>query len=126
MGNNEMKKLMLAIIIAGMASLPAHAISEKYRQQLEREHKTQVQDANQSVEPSYVFADKVFKVIVNDACRVKKVNGLPPAHIKQVTKNIWEIGTRNGATLSVKKLGPSQCDITWTDTKGKYGILKVQ
>lgn len=44
-----MKKLIhtaatVALIVAAVS--PAHAISEAYRKQLEREHKTQVQDAN--------------------------------------------------------------------------------
>lgn len=41
-----MKKLLMitALICANVA--PAHAISETYRRQLEREHKTQLQDAH--------------------------------------------------------------------------------
>lgn len=121
-----MKKLMLAIVIAGMASLPAHAISEHYRHQLEHSHKTQVQDAGPGAEASYTYADNAVEAIVNDACRVKKVNGFAPSSVKQVKKNMWEVGTRAGFTLSVMKIAPSQCDITWTNKQGKSGILKVQ
>lgn len=43
-----MKRLTFALLALGLATTrtsPAHAISAKYRAQLEREHKTQVQDA---------------------------------------------------------------------------------
>ncbi|MCS5452478.1 hypothetical protein ACJVQT_23160 [Enterobacter huaxiensis] len=36
-----------AVMAVAIASLPAHAISEKYRQELERSGKTQVEDANE-------------------------------------------------------------------------------
>lgn len=47
MNEQTMKKLLIsAVVLATLAALPAHAISQKYREQLERSGCTQVTDGN--------------------------------------------------------------------------------
>lgn len=43
----------IAVSLAILATAPAHAISEKYRAQLEREHKTQVEDTGSASAPKH-------------------------------------------------------------------------
>lgn len=48
-----MKKLLIVAALVTANIAPAHAISEAYRRQLQREHKTQVQDATGTKAPAY-------------------------------------------------------------------------
>lgn len=93
--------------------------------------KTQVEDAQgpngeYAQSATYIYADNIIEAQVDDNCNVKKVNGFAPKHVKHVKKDMTEVSTQMGATLSVLKVAQSQCDITWTDEDGKSGILKVK
>jgi hypothetical protein len=121
-----MKKLL---IIAAMA-LSASACAQPHAHR-HLNGGTQVADAQgshgQYAEKSvYTYADSLLEVQVDDNCAVSKVNGFAPLHVKHVKKDMTEVTTRMDVTLSVLKLAPSQCDITWTDKSGKTGILKVK
>ncbi|EDL8065284.1 hypothetical protein CTA21_24525 [Salmonella enterica] len=122
------KQIVLALTVAlGLTACSASAISEKYRKQLEHEHKTQVQDAHGSNNSAvYVYGDDTIEAQVDHTCRVKKVNGFAPKSIKQVKKDMWQVQTAMGATLSVLKIADSQCDITWTNKSGQSGVLAVK
>ncbi|HGA8480934.1 TPA: hypothetical protein ACITN2_004359 [Salmonella enterica subsp. enterica serovar Virchow] len=73
-----------ALIVATVS--PAHAISEAYRKQLQREHKTQlsdIDDANRAPEDrttkKFTGGDNnMFEVITDKQCHVKKINGFAP------------------------------------------------
>lgn len=93
--------------------------------------KTQVEDAQgqhgqYASHSTYTYADNIIEAQVDENCNVKKVNGFAPKHVKHVKKDMTQVATQMGATLSVLKLADSQCDITWTDADGKSGILKVK
>lgn len=124
---------LLAIIMAAASITPAHAISEKYRQQLEQSGKTQMDELAEPVKPNTpnmskgltTYSDSLLEVQADSSCQVKKVNGFAPKKIKHVKKNMDEVETQMGATLSVLYTGTG-CDITWTDKQGRSGILKAQ
>ncbi|EPT1451955.1 hypothetical protein ACVOZ6_003543 [Escherichia coli] len=122
------KQVVFALaLIVGLSACSANAITEKYRKQLEHDHKTQVQDAGGSSNSAvYVYADNSLEVQVDHTCRVRKVNGFAPKGIKQVKKDMWQVQTAMGATLSVLKIADSQCDITWTNKSGQSGVLAVK
>ena len=123
------KQFVIALVtVASLAACSANAISEKYRKQLEHEHKTQVQDAqgvphHTSTQPT-TYADDILDVQVGRKCSVKKVNGFTPLRVKHVKSDIDEVETRMGITLSVLKLPDGRCDITWTDkNSSRMGVL---
>ncbi|EJG5414293.1 hypothetical protein NAD41_000894 [Salmonella enterica] len=123
------KSIVIAVAaVLGLTACSANAISEKYRKQLEHEHKTQVQDARpvDGGNATYVYADNMIEVQADHNCRVKKVNGFAPKSVKQVKKDMWQVQTAMGATLSVLKIADSQCDITWTNKSGQSGVLAIK
>lgn len=125
-----MKKIMVVAIFASYAVLTvssAHAISEGYRKQLEREHKTQVQDISSplSKNSSNSYSDNFLDVQVSSDCQVKNINGFPPLKTKKTGKNLYEVKTRMNITLSILKQEDA-CDITWTSEDGQSGILKMK
>ena len=124
---------LLAIIITAISMSTAYAISEKYRQQLEQSGKTQMDELAEPVHPNTpnmskgltTYSDSMLEVQADSSCQVKKVNGFAPKHIKHVKKNMDEVQTQMGVTLSVLYTGTG-CDITWTNKQGQSGILKAQ
>ncbi|APR33131.1 MULTISPECIES: hypothetical protein [Citrobacter] len=61
-----MKKLIIiAVLAATSAAVPAYAISEAYRQQLQHEHKTMVSDANAPVHVTKITPVHVNKLGVD-------------------------------------------------------------
>ncbi len=121
---------LLAVFITVASMSTAYAISEKYRQQLEQSGKTQMDELAEPVHPNTpnmskgltTYSDSMLEVQADSSCQVKKVNGFAPKHIKHVKKNMDEVQTQMGVTLSVLYTGTG-CDITWTN---KQGILKAQ
>lgn len=74
-----------ALIVATVS--PAHAISEAYRKQLQREHKTQlsdVDDANRAPEDRSTkkFTGGIYEVITDNQCHVKTINGFAPKRLQ--------------------------------------------
>lgn len=130
-----MKKVISAmVILASVAACSnANAISEAYRRQLQREHKTQQDDVSgDHTAPTkganaglHTYADNVIEVQADLKCNVKKVNGFAPASVSKVVKgtNIRTVKTKMGATISVEKRDDGTCDMTWTDEDGHSGIL---
>ncbi|WP_333855241.1 hypothetical protein [Leclercia sp.] len=134
MKNNLLIAAVMATIFAGSVA-PAHAISEAYRKQLQREHKTQQDDVNgDHTAPTkgpgaglHTYADNIIEVQADSRCNVKKVNGFAPAGTKLVKgTNIMNVKTKMGATISVEKRSDGSCDMTWTNDEGQSGILKQQ
>ncbi|EDY2030060.1 hypothetical protein GTB64_004502 [Salmonella enterica] len=116
-----MKKLLVIAVLALSASACAQPNAHR-----NLHGKTQVQDAHgENAQALYTYADSLLEVQVDDNCNVKKVNGFAPKHVKHVKKDMTQVTTQMGPVLSVLKLAPSQCDITWMDKSGKTGILKV-
>lgn len=113
---------------------PAHAISEAYRRQLQREHKTQQDDVNSNhTAPTkgnnkglHTYSDNIIEVQADAKCNVKKVNGFAPKGIKHVKSDMAEVKTAMGATISVLKNPDGSCDMTWMDKDNNSGILKAQ
>ncbi|HBM2815665.1 TPA: hypothetical protein LU109_003577 [Enterobacter hormaechei subsp. xiangfangensis] len=124
-----MKKAILALTIAATtltAMAPAHAISEAYRRQLQREHKTQQSEIASNEITTY--SDSLLEVQADGKCNVKKVNGFKPASVKHVKSDMAQVKTRmdKNITISVLKM-PNACDITWMNEKtNESGILKAQ
>lgn len=129
-----MKKQLVLTLAAALAltACSANAITEKYRKQLQHEHKTQAEDAQgpngKFAEPAfYTYADDFLEVVADESCKVKTVNGFAPTGVKHPSKDMDQVSTRMGVTVSVLKLPPNKCDITWMNEKtGKSGILKVK
>lgn len=124
---------LLAVFITVASMSTAYAISEKYRQQLEQSGKTQMDELAEPVHPNTpnmskgltTYSDSMLEVQADSSCQVKKVNGFAPKHIKHVKKNMDEVQTQMGVTLSVLYTGTG-CDITWTNKQEQSGILKAQ
>lgn len=124
---------LVAIIVTVASMSTAYAISEKYRQQLEQSGKTQMDELAEPVHPNTpnmskgltTYSDNMLEVQANSSCQVKKVNGFAPKHVKHVKKDMDEVQTQMGVTLSVLYTGTG-CDITWTNKQGQSGILKAQ
>ncbi|EHQ9605824.1 hypothetical protein KS527_004589 [Salmonella enterica] len=128
-------KLIMTCVAAALtitAISPAHAISEAYRRQLQREHKTQQDDVNgDHTAPTKglrTYADNLLEVQADAKCNVKKVNGFAPASVKHVKSDMAQVKTRmdKNITISVLKM-PSGCDITWMNEKtNESGILAAK
>lgn len=83
---NKMFKVLttaatFALIVATVA--PAHAISEAYRKQLQREHKTQlsdIDDANRAPEDrtTKTFTGGIYEITTDSQCHIKTINGFAP------------------------------------------------
>lgn len=133
MNKTTLGRVILALSVTAASMSPAFAISEKYRYQLEQSGKTQMDELAEPVHPNTpnmskgltTYSDKMLEVQADSSCQVKKVNGFAPKHIKHVKKNMDEVQTQMGATLSVLYTGTG-CDITWTNEQGQSGILKAQ
>ncbi|EAW2493101.1 hypothetical protein AXL65_02420 [Salmonella enterica subsp. enterica] len=129
-------KLIMTCVAAALtitAISPAHAISEAYRRQLQREGKTEMSDladqqratASKSLR---TYSDDLLEVQADAKCNVKKVNGFAPASVKHVKSDMAQVKTRmdKNITISVLKM-PNGCDITWMNEKNnKSGILAAQ
>lgn len=112
-----MKKIAVITAVLALAVPPAHAISEAYRKQLEREHKTQ---QSQIADTEAVLARahgkkftggdyNMFEVITDSHCRVKTINGFPPKRIESKHgKKIITAGTGDKFELNQKA-----CRIGW-------------
>lgn len=74
----------------------------------------------------HLYSDALLDVIADDQCWVSKVNGFAPRAVKQVKADMWQVSTQMDITLSVLKLGPGKCDITWMDEQGHSGILTAK
>ncbi|EJF7575675.1 hypothetical protein M8623_003353 [Salmonella enterica subsp. enterica] len=126
-------KLIMTCVAAALtitAISPAHAISEAYRRQLQREHKTQQDELNSTSQTKGLrtYSDDLLEVQADAKCNVKKVNGFAPASIKHVKSDMAQVKTRmdKNITISVLKT-PNACDITWMNEKtNKSGILAAQ
>ncbi|HGX3708913.1 TPA: hypothetical protein ACNEJR_003674 [Escherichia coli] len=126
-------KLIMTCVAAALtitAISPAHAISEAYRRQLQREHKTQQDELNSTSQTKGLrtYSDDLLEVQADAKCNVKKVNGFAPASVKHVKSDMAQVKTRmdKNITISVLKL-PNACDITWMNEKtNKSGILAAQ
>lgn len=126
-------KLIMTCVAAALtitAISPAHAISEAYRRQLQREHKTQQDELNSTSQTKGLrtYSDDLLEVQADAKCNVKKVNGFAPASVKHVKSDMAQVKTRmdKNITISVLKM-PSGCDITWMNEKtNKSGILAAQ
>lgn len=123
-----MKKIISGIVILASvaACTNANAISEAYRRQLQREHKTQQSEIKAATLDTY--ADNVIEVQADGKCNVKKVNGFAPVSVSKVIKgtHIRTVKTKMGAEISVEKRDDGSCDLTWTDKDGHSGILAKQ
>lgn len=131
-------KLILTCVAAALtmtAISPAHAISEAYRKQLQREHKTQMDDVSgDHTAPTkgpnkglHTYSDDTIEVQADAKCNVKKVNGFAPVSSKIVKgTNIMNVKTKMGANISVEKRSDGSCDMTWTNDQGQSGILAQQ
>lgn len=126
-------KLIMTCVAAALtitAISPAHAISEAYRRQLQREHKTQQDELNSTSQTKGLrtYSDDLLEVQADAKCNVKKVNGFAPASVKHVKSDMAQVKTRmdKNITISVLKM-PNGCDITWMNEKtNKSGILAAQ
>ncbi|EAO1133539.1 hypothetical protein EX011_21480 [Salmonella enterica] len=126
-------KFIMTCVAAALtitAISPAHAISEAYRRQLQREHKTQQDELNSTSQTKGLrtYSDDLLEVQADAKCNVKKVNGFAPASVKHVKSDMAQVKTRmdKNITISVLKM-PSGCDITWMNEKtNKSGILAAQ
>lgn len=105
----------LALIVA--ATSPAHAISEAYRKQLEREHKTQLSDIDDENRAPIDRKGKtftggtnnMFEVITDEQCHVKKINGFSPKRLEpKHGKVIITAATGDKFEVNVKA-----CQIGW-------------
>lgn len=126
----KMNKLMVIAIFASYAVLtvsPAQAISEGYRKQLEREHKTQVQDLSSPLSKNgfNTYSDNFLDVQVSSDCHVKTINGFPPLKTTKIGENLYEVKTRLNITLSILKQKDA-CAIAWSSEDGQSGILKMK
>lgn len=128
-------KLIMTCVAAALtltAISPAHAISEAYRKQLQKEHKTMNDDAHgKHVAPTkngglQTFSDNVIEVQADSKCNVKKVNGFAPKGIKHVKADMAQVKTAMGATISVLKNKDGSCDMTWTNEDNQSGVLTRQ
>ncbi|HAV7961476.1 TPA: hypothetical protein JK846_003590 [Escherichia coli] len=126
-------KFIMTCVAAALtitAISPAHAISEAYRRQLQREHKTQQDELNSTSQTKGLrtYSDDLLEVQADAKCNVKKVNGFAPASVKHVKSDMAQVKTRmdKNITISVLKM-PNGCDITWMNEKtNKSGILAAQ
>ncbi|EBL7042097.1 hypothetical protein CJ666_21985 [Salmonella enterica] len=126
-------KLIMTCVAAALtitAISPAHAISEAYRRQLQREHKTQQDELNSTSQTKGLrtYSDDLLEVQADAKCNVKKVNGFAPASVKHVKSDMAQVKTRmdKNITISVLKM-PSGCDITWMNEKtNESGILAAK
>ena len=131
---------LLAALACAATTAPAYAISERYRQQLEQSGKTQIDEIKEAehlygnpkdahshaprpVGSLSTYEDDLLSVVVDGSCQVKKVNGFAPVRTKHLKKDMDEVQTKMGVTLSVLYMN-DRCDITWTDKQGRSGILK--
>ncbi|EBA6160060.1 hypothetical protein H8U31_001302 [Salmonella enterica] len=131
-----MKRLLAIAALAFSVSACANTHSHSHTHSEALKHnlhgKTQLEDAEGpnrqfAGSGSYVYADDFLEVVADDDCKVKTVNGFPPAGVKHPDKNLDQVATKMGVTVSVLKLAPNKCDITWMNEKtGKSGILKVK
>ena len=104
-----------ALIVA--AASPAHAISEAYRKQLQREHKTQlsdVDDENRAPEDrkgkTFTGGDNnMFEVITDSQCKVMRINGFAPKRFERKHGKVLV----TAATGDKFEVNPKACHVGW-------------
>ena len=104
-----------ALIVATVS--PAHAISEAYRKQLQREHKTQqseIADTEAAIASAHTKTftggdNNMFEVVTDEHCHVKTINGFPPKRLEpKAGKVIVTAQTGDKFEVNVKR-----CHIGW-------------
>lgn len=102
-----MKKVITLAILAAVAltATNANAISEGYRKQLEREQKTQLQEAHaaNSAFPglrTYTGgANGMYLIEADKNCVIKTVNGFPPKPAKRIDDTLTAYPSAIGTTF---------------------------
>lgn len=74
-----------ALIVATVS--PAHAISEAYRKQLQREHKsqqTEIADNEAEIAAAHTktFTGGIYEIVTDESCHIRTINGFPPKRLQ--------------------------------------------
>lgn len=110
---NKLAVIGAAVALMAGAITPAHAISEAYRKQLEREHKTQlseIQTAEAAQTRTFTGGEnKMFEVVTDAQCHVKTINGFAPKRLQPHNGKV----TVTAATGDKFELTLKPCGVAW-------------
>ncbi|MJS61834.1 hypothetical protein DOC35_19315 [Salmonella enterica subsp. enterica] len=102
-----------ALIVATVS--PAHAISEAYRKQLQREHKTQVSEiAEVEAANTKKFTggeNGMYEIITDKQCHIKTINGFAPKRLQPHNGKV----TVTAQTGDKFEVDAKHCRIFWNN-----------